>query len=163
MAPFADLLQRLIARSKVCFGGDRIAAPHVDERSPESDYPDPLAGFLHHRSTAPDALVRAVSVTLHRQQRAGLSGKDNQDQREYEAFYHEALFKEFPGTGKIQHSTRVQLIDGALGYYYALSAELRKARAAQRDELLARRAEEVKKSGRDDLGDPPKSARRQGH
>lgn len=95
------------------------------------------------------------------QQRAGMSGERRQDEREFMAFYHEALFTEPAGAGRIQRSTRVQLIDGALGYYYCLSEELRRDNATKRDELVERRAREVRASGRDDLGAAPASCRRQ--
>jgi Domain of unknown function (DUF4157) len=95
------------------------------------------------------------------QQRAGMVGERRQDEREFFAFYHEALFQELPGTGRIQHSTRVQLIDGALGYYYCLSADLQTANSTRRDELIARRSREVQRSGRTDLGRAPTGCSRQ--
>jgi hypothetical protein len=95
------------------------------------------------------------------QQRAGMVGERRQDEREFFAFYHEALFQELPGTGRLQHSTRVQLIDGALGYYYCLSADLQTANSTRRDELIARRSTEVQRSGRTDLGSAPTGCSRQ--
>jgi len=94
------------------------------------------------------------------QQRAGMTGQGRRDEREFLAFYHEALFQELPGTGRFQHSTRVQLIDAALGYYYCLSASLQNS--ARRDELIARRAREVS-SGRTNLGVAPTTCGRQAH
>lgn len=67
------------------------------------------------------------------QQRAGMSGERRQDEREFAAFHDEALAAELPGTGRVQHSTRVQLIDAALGYYYCLSPALQQANISQRD------------------------------
>jgi hypothetical protein len=112
-------------------------------------------------------IARRVAQVHHEiehidQQRAGMAGKNRQDEREFEAFYHEAVFKELPGTGKIQHGTRVQLIDGALGYLCCLSDDLQKTYAAQKEELLKRREVEVKKTGHaSDFGPPPTSCRRQ--
>lgn len=97
------------------------------------------------------------------QERAGMTGRRRQDEREFIAFYHEALFSEPTGAGRIQHSTRVQLIDAALGYYYCLSDELRQSNQSRRDELTTRRTEAVRASGRSDLGDAPTSCRRQAH
>jgi uncharacterized protein DUF4157 len=95
------------------------------------------------------------------QVRSGMAGENRSDEREFIAFYHEALAQELPGTSRMQHSTRVQLIDGALGYYYCLASELQSANAARRDELVARRVEEVRRSGRNDLGKAPSACRRQ--
>jgi uncharacterized protein DUF4157 len=93
--------------------------------------------------------------------RSGMTGATRQDEREFAAFYHEALFTEPAGTGRMQHATRVALIDGALGYYHCLGADLQESNATRRDELVARRAPEVRRSGHDDLGEAPASCRRQ--
>ena len=95
------------------------------------------------------------------QVRSGMVGESRSDEREFIAFYHGALAQELPGTGRMQHGTRVNLIDGALGYYYCLSSELQSANATRRDELLARRAEEVRRSHSTDLGEAPTTCRRQ--
>lgn len=98
------------------------------------------------------------------QQRSGMGGHDRQDEREFQAFYHEALFQEPEGTGRMQHSTRVMLIDAALGYFFCLSAELQRDNAGRRDELTARRVEAVRRSGNaDTIGEAPSSCGRQGH
>ena len=91
---------------------------------------------------------------------SGTVGETRSDEREFIAFYHEALAQELPGTGRMQHSTRVQLVDGALGYYHCLSSELQDANSTRRDELVARRVEDVRRSGRTDLGEVPTSCRR---
>jgi hypothetical protein len=83
------------------------------------------------------------------QWRTGLAGGQNQAEREFLAFYHEALNPEKPGTGRMQHSTRVNLIDGALGYYYCLSETKQKEHASKKQELVERRATEVTASGHD--------------
>lgn len=95
------------------------------------------------------------------QVRGGMVGETRSDEREFIAFYHEALATELAGTGRVQHSTRVPLIDGALGYYYCLSAELQASNTSRRDELIERRTVEVRRSGRSDLGSAPTSCVRQ--
>lgn len=110
--------------------------------------------------------ARRVSQVRHEiehveQQRSGMSGESRQDEREFIAFYHEALFQEPSGTGRMQHSTRVNLIDAALGYYHCLSEDLQRANTTRRDELVARRSEAVRRSGRSDLGEAPTGCRRQ--
>jgi len=94
------------------------------------------------------------------QYRAGMSGASRRDQREFLAHYHAAVSEAPPGAGRMQHSSRVNVIDGALGYYYCLTEDLRESKVAQRDELIALRASSVKRSGRDDLGDVPTNCQR---
>lgn len=111
-------------------------------------------------------LARRIAQVRHEiehieQVRSGMTGPSRSDEREFLAFYHEALFQELPHTGRISHSTRVSLIDGALGYYYCLSAELQRNYATRRDELLARRRTAASASGRaDELPAPPTRCRR---
>lgn len=95
------------------------------------------------------------------QVRGGMAGPARSDEREFIAFYHEALATELPGTGRMQHSSRVNLIDAALGYYYCLSAELQSSNTSRRDELVTRRTEEVRHSGRSDFPATPTSCNRQ--
>jgi hypothetical protein len=95
------------------------------------------------------------------QVRSGMAGASRSDEREFTAFYHEAVAQELLGTGRMQHSTRVQLTDAALGYYYCLSSDQQASHATRRDELTTRRAEAVRRSGRSDLGDAPSACRRQ--
>lgn len=97
------------------------------------------------------------------QQRAGMTGEGRQDEREFLAFYHEALFQEPEGAGRMQHSSRVMLIDAALGYFFCLSADLQRDNESKRDELRTRRTEAVRRSGRTDAGDAPTTCRRQSH
>jgi hypothetical protein len=94
------------------------------------------------------------------QVRSGMAGRSRSDERELIAFYHEALATELTGTGRMQHGSRVRLIDAALGYYYCLSSELQSANESRRDELVTRRAEAVRRSGHSDLGEAPTSCRR---
>ncbi len=94
------------------------------------------------------------------QWRTGMAGGHKSAEREFLAFYHEALAAEKPGTGRMQRATRVQLIDAALGYYYCLTAQQQKQYESNKKELLDRRPGEVKASGRS-LPDPPTECRRQ--
>jgi hypothetical protein len=82
------------------------------------------------------------------QQRSGMGGANRSHEREFLAFYREALAIEHPGTGRMQHATRVSLIDAALGHYYCLDRTLQERFAAQRQELITRRSTEVTQSGR---------------
>jgi hypothetical protein len=93
------------------------------------------------------------------QWRKGMAGGKKSDEREFLAFYHEALAAEKPGTGRMTRSTRVLLIDAALGYYYCLTAEQQKQYAANKKELLDRRPEEVKASGQEST-EPPTECKR---
>jgi hypothetical protein len=95
------------------------------------------------------------------------------DEREFLAFYHEALATEVPHTGRFQHSNRIDVIDAALGYYNCLAsaAEQDKKDAAKRyessqKELLTRRTAEInemKKRGYTNVPTdaPPKECKRQ--
>jgi hypothetical protein len=72
------------------------------------------------------------------------------DEREFLAFYHEALAAPVPHTGRFQHATRIAVIDQALGYYNCLasSTDADKQNAAKRyatneQELLNRRTAEI--------------------
>ncbi|MGZ8439047.1 MAG: eCIS core domain-containing protein [Candidatus Limnocylindrales bacterium] len=97
------------------------------------------------------------------QVRGGMVGPSRSDEREFLAFYHEGLFTEPTGTGRMQHSTRVPIIDAALAYYCCFDAELQRTHQTKRDELVTRRASEVRASGRDDLGTVPTACRRASH
>lgn len=78
------------------------------------------------------------------QYRSGMVGSNKQPEREFLAFYHEALTTELPGSGRLGHSTRASIIDAAIGYYYCLSSDLQKQYTDKRDELLKRRPKEIK-------------------
>jgi hypothetical protein len=93
------------------------------------------------------------------QWRMGMAGETKSDEREFLAYYHGGLAAEKPGTGRMQHSTRVSLIDAALGYYNCLTAEQQKQYAANKKELLDRRPKEVKASGGEST-DPPTACKR---
>jgi hypothetical protein len=116
-------------------------------------------------NTTQEHFARRVLQVRHEiehidQVRSGMAGANRSDEREFIAFYHEALARELPGSGRMRHATRVSLIDGALGYYYCLASELQSTNATRRDELVARRVEEIRRSGRNDLGEAPRTCRR---
>lgn len=73
------------------------------------------------------------------QYRSGMTGGTKSDEREFLAFYTEALADEFIGTGSMSHSTRKNVIDAALGYYYCLTAALQTQYATNLQTLLTRR------------------------
>jgi hypothetical protein len=89
------------------------------------------------------------------QWREGLAGGQKGSEREFLAFHHEALLPEKPGTGRMQPSTRLRLIDAALGNYYCLADDKQKSYDAKKKELLVRRATEVDAGGKPDNADPP--------
>lgn len=72
------------------------------------------------------------------------------DEREFLAYYHEALAAEVPHTGRFQHSTRIAVIDQALGYYNCLTSATQKDKqdaakkyASYQQQLLTRRSAEI--------------------
>ena len=89
-----------------------------------------------------------------RQHRAGLGGPKNKNLREFLAHERGALQDEVPGTGRIAHGTHINLIDGALTFYYKLTAEQQKTYAAKKEALLKRREEHNGKGGHPKT-DPP--------
>lgn len=107
--------------------------------------------FVDH--TTREGLARRVLQIDHelehiRQHRAGLGGPRTKALREFRAFFREALRRELPGTGRVTHSTRVSLIDAALGNYYCLSAQLRRQYNANQLRLIVVRRLHVQLSGR---------------
>jgi hypothetical protein len=107
--------------------------------------------FVDH--TDLQGLARRVLQVDHelehvRQHRQGLGGPGTKGLREFSAFSREALKRELPGTGRVSHSTRVSLIDAALGNYHCLSAELRRRYSAGRTRLIVSRTLHVQLSGR---------------
>lgn len=106
--------------------------------------------FLTH--TDPAGLARRVLQVWHelqhiRQYRASMGGQNRRHEREFLAFHWEATAPERMGTGTVSHSTRVALIDAALGHYFCLDPTLQTQYAVQRDELLAARATHQTASG----------------
>lgn len=76
--------------------------------------------------------------------------EQKKDEREFLAFYHEALATEVLHTGRFQHSNRIVVIDQALGYYncLTLSSDPDKQNAAKtyasyQQQLVARRSAEI--------------------
>jgi hypothetical protein len=82
------------------------------------------------------------------QWRSGMRGAAFKNEREFLAHYWTATTREFPGTGCMQHATRVGIIDCALGNYFCMSADKQAEYAARRERLLALRRTEEAASGR---------------
>lgn len=109
-----------------------------------------------------DAFARRVLQVGHElihidQYRGGkLAGKGNKDKREFLAHQQQALAAEIAGTGKVSYATRLNMIDGALGYYYCLSDADQKEKefADKKDQLLKRRAQVDGKAGNDPVPEP---------
>jgi hypothetical protein len=107
--------------------------------------------FVNH--TTKKGLARRVLQVDHelehiRQHRGGLGGKKTKALREFLAYHREGLSPELPGTGRISHSTRVALIDGALKNYYKMGKGDRKKHKKKRDELLKARTKHASKSNK---------------
>jgi hypothetical protein len=111
-----------------------------------------LAGVQDPKGFAHRVLQVGHELEHIRQFRDPALGPDaaKKDEREFLAFYHEALAAPVPHTGRFQHGTRISVIDQALGYYNCLasSTDSDKQSAATRyamfkQELLTRRAAEV--------------------
>jgi Domain of unknown function (DUF4157) len=94
------------------------------------------------------------------QWREGLAGAHKSNEREFLAFYHEALSPEKPGTGRIQHSTRLRLIDAALGNYYCLDSTQQTTYTDKKKELLDNRATEIAAGGKPDTADAPTACKK---
>jgi hypothetical protein len=104
-------------------------------------------------NTTKKGLARRVIQVDHelehvRQHRHGMGGPKTKNLREFLAYHREALAPELPGTGKVSHATRVDLIDAALKNYAGMSEDQKKAEAGKKDELLKIRPDHVKKSGK---------------
>jgi hypothetical protein len=82
------------------------------------------------------------------QWRAGMIGDARKDEREFLAFHWEATASEPPGTGRVSHSTRVALIDAALGYLNCLGRNDHARYHQQGQELLRLRPTHQAASGR---------------
>lgn len=83
-----------------------------------------------------------------RQHRAGMGGPATKAEREFLAFHREALATELPGTGEMQHATRVALIDAALRNFCDMPAARQTAHASRRTQLLTARDTHERASGR---------------
>ncbi len=89
------------------------------------------------------------------QWRSGLAGGDKKDEREFLAHYHEALFTEPAGAGKMHHSTRARHIDAALGLFHCLNLDLQKKYENISQELLTLRPKEAKYGHAEKYPNPP--------
>jgi hypothetical protein len=92
------------------------------------------------------------------QHRDGKGGEGHRHEREFLAFYHEGLNQAVAHTGKVSHSTRVDLIDQAIRNYNAMPDDQKQLYADKYRELLDRRAEEQRKSGKTATDAPTESA-----
>jgi hypothetical protein len=111
-----------------------------------------------------DSFARRVLQVEHElmhidQYRGGLAGGQNKDKREFLAFSNEALASEKPGTGRMSFSTRLRLIDGALGYFHCLAKADQTALADKKAALLARRSEVNGKAGNEPVPEPTECKR----
>ncbi len=98
--------------------------------------------FVNNISTR--TIARRIFQTGHEldhigQYRSGLAGGQHQDEREFLAFYHNAMADEFAGTGRMPDSMRRTIIDQALGYYYCLDQTLQQQHQTKQQELLTKR------------------------
>jgi Domain of unknown function (DUF4157) len=75
------------------------------------------------------------------QYRSGMIGSGNRFEREFLAFYQNAMADEFEGTGRMNISTRFNIVDGALRNYYCLIPTKQTQYANQRQELLQKRSD----------------------
>ena len=118
--------------------------------------------FLLHTKSEFARRVAQVGHELEHidQERAGMRGSGRKDEREFLAFYHEALFVERRGTGTIRPGTRIHLIDTAIGYYHCLGSTLQQQFLNEFQELIRRRPIEVTAS-REVFGPPPTGCRKQ--
>jgi hypothetical protein len=78
-----------------------------------------------------------------RQYRSGLAGENKKDEREFLAFAENGLADEFEGTGRMSRSTRLAIIDAAIGYYQCFSAELKSRHRSRFAEVRTRRQQIV--------------------
>jgi hypothetical protein len=76
------------------------------------------------------------------QHRQGMGGDAHRHEREFLAFHWEATAPEKAGTGHLQHSTRVMVIDAALGHYNCLTAAEKASYDSRYKQLLTLRQSE---------------------
>lgn len=94
------------------------------------------------------------------QYRSGMAGRNRQDEREFLAFYEEALAVELQGTGRMNNPTRVRLIDGAIGYYFCLNPDIQTQYQTQYQNLLTRRSAVPRRRDRTPYNPVPNSCTR---
>jgi hypothetical protein len=83
-----------------------------------------------------------------KQWNAGMRGPAFKNEREFRAHCWTAFTPEFPGTGCMQHATRVGIIDCALGHYHCMTAADQRKYATGKTRLLTLRGTEETASGR---------------
>ena len=88
------------------------------------------------------------------QQRAGMGGDAKKDEREFLAFAWGANEPEKQGTGRVTHSTRVEMIDRALRHYFCMSADKQTEHKSRKEALLELRKEHDGKAGNDKTQPP---------
>jgi hypothetical protein len=88
------------------------------------------------------------------QYRTGMTGHDKSPQREFLAYYWEAMQAEKAGTGHMSAATRRAIIDGALGNFLCLTSDDQATFADKRDELRAKRRTVDGKKGNDPVPEP---------
>jgi Domain of unknown function (DUF4157) len=141
-ADAAELVSRVVFDSKVEHGLKTEAVTGPTTKGTIKVGNDFLSG-----TTAQNFAHRVLQVDHElehiRQHRRGMGGHADQPLREFLAFHREALEPELPGTGHIQISTRVTIIDEALKNYCLFSSELRDRFADERNELLNARARHI--------------------
>lgn len=74
-----------------------------------------------------------------RQYRTGLAGGTHSNEREFLAYAENALADEFEGTGRMSRSTRLSIVDAAIGYYHCLSQTLKTQYQSRLTALQTRR------------------------
>lgn len=90
------------------------------------------------------------------QQRGGMGGADKSNEREFLAHSWTAKEPEKANTGRVSHSTRVDMVDEALGNYHCMPEDKRTLHKAEMEALLDLRRTEQTASGKDPT-EPPKA------
>ena len=88
------------------------------------------------------------------QHQHGMAGEKKRHEREFLAFHWEATAPEAAGTGRMQHATRGDLIDGAIRHYNCLIDAQKTSYSAQYQQLLTLRKTEHTASGHDETPVP---------
>lgn len=139
--------------AKAGSGLDTLEVPSSDGNKAKSKGKISVGNYFLNGTTQIHLARRVLQVGHElehiKQWRTGLAGGQHSKEREFLAFYHEALDPEKPGTGRMQHSTRLLLIDGgALHNYYCMSPAKQKEHESKKKEILDRRLVEIKAGGR---------------
>jgi hypothetical protein len=139
---------------------------HAEQKFSKTSKPEESTGIIYIgdvflKGVTESGFARRVMQIGHEiehihQWREGLAGGHKQFEREFLAFYHEALLPEKPGTGRINDPTRLSLIDEALENYFCLSSEKQTEHAGKKKELSAQRASIIS-GGTKAKKDEPKS------